>query len=377
MTGTSLDGLDAALACVEGTGLDLRARQARSLHHPLPAGLRKTLSFLTSGQAAQPSVYLQTARQLGQLHADAIVKLCQQQRDANPNFAPDLIVVHGQTIWHAPSDGLSWQLMDPWPIVRRLGIPVLYDLRQADLIASGHGAPITALSDWVLLRNPSRDRVIVNLGGVCNITELPAGCLPDQIRAYDVGPCNLLIDGLVRRFWPGRDYDDRGSLAIKGQSDSSFRAMIRQTHPFYDRPLPRTTGREDWSGSWLDRMVNESRLAQSPYDLLASGVDAVACDIADCVDTMNTSATTTTSHSLQVVLAGGAVKNATLVGRIRHRCGPKRQVIVSDEVGVPATGREALGMAVLGALSQDKIAVTLPGVTGAANPGRAGVWAYP
>ena len=268
MTGTSLDGLDAALVKIEGTGLDMRAMFEGMVSKPL-AGLAPDLKHLAEGNPAKPIDYLRAARSLGELHADAVDELLankapgsaggsvtphtphqhtspparkrhesdtrsarrenatnddgsdERRPTTDPPAEPgafkiDFVVAHGQTIWHAPRDDvgrLSWQLFDPWPIVHRLNVPVCYDLRQADLIAGGEGAPITPIADWVMYRSDTRDRTIANLGGVCNVTYLFGGREVSSICASDVGLCNLLIDphsantlrwDSVRREWSAR-----------------------------------------------------------------------------------------------------------------------------------------------------------------------------
>ncbi len=136
MTGTSLDGLDAALVEVVGRGLALRARLIAHESQPLD-DLRSMLVALATHQSQPPATYLRTARQLGELHAAAVHALCQHHLPKTATL--DFVAAHGQTICHLPGEHLSWQLFDPWPIVRQLNVPVVYDLRQADLIAGGEG----------------------------------------------------------------------------------------------------------------------------------------------------------------------------------------------------------------------------------------------
>lgn len=390
MTGTSLDGLDAVLAEINGTGLDMTARYHAMVSKELDApadstgsaksfDLRSVLRTLASGQPAPPLVYLQAARQLGELHAQALVELAAQ----GPRL--DLVVAHGQTIWHAPDvctdaaagrtsgggGGYSWQLFDPWPIVYRLGVPVVYDLRQADIIAGGQGAPITPLSDWVMYRHPQRSRLIVNLGGICNVTRLPAGCRPGQVTGSDVGPCNLLIDGMVALAFSGMKFDDQGKLAAAGGVSSILYRLLTEAS-FFQRAQPRSTGREDFSPAFMEELYQRTGL--KPHDQIASAVDAVARLIATEVERQPTD---------EVILAGGGTSNRVLVRAIRQHCPPAAQVILSDELGIPTQAREAMGFAVLGALAQDGLPITLPQVTGARHdgdhhgPGRAGAWVYP
>jgi 1,6-anhydro-N-acetylmuramate kinase len=376
MTGTSLDGLDVALVEVRGRGLEMHATLRGMVSCSL-GDLGPVLRRLASGEPVAAIEFVRAARRLGELHAQGVVDLCAEHLNGHDL---NLVVAHGQTILHAPpcdaasrsNQGVSWQLFDPWPIVHRLRVPVCYDLRQADLIAGGQGAPISPLADWVLYRDATRTRVIVNLGGICNLTILPAGGSPNAIDGYDAGPCNLLIDGVVRLLFPGQTFDSDGALAAAGQAGDCFRQALR-AHPWWRQHSAQTgrrpsTGREDFNESWVRSIIDKKCNAAPREDIVASAVDAVADLIADEVRA---------GGAQQVILAGGGSHNRTLVAAISRRVGDRARVMLSDELGIPVAAREAMAFAVLGALSQDGAPITLPRVTGARQPGRAGAWVYP
>lgn len=366
MTGTSLDAIDAALVEIIDTGLSMRCRFMGLVSIDL-GDMRQLLAELTSGKAHTPVVYARMARLLGELHKQAVTQLCAQHLP--PHGGLDLVVAHGQTIWHAPDESLSWQLMDPWPVVRHLRVPVLYDLRQADLIANGQGAPITPLADWVMYRDLLQLRLIVNLGGICNVTDLPADCQPADITGGDIGPCNLLIDGLVQRLYPQLHYDTDGQIATQGTIHPEFTTWVKAS-PFFSKPRPHSTGREDFNSDWLDALLTKATTMKwSPQDIIASAVDAVADIITTHCKKL--------PNNRHMILAGGGARNPVLVQRIKDRLDPGDRLSISDELGIPVAAREAIAFAVLGALSQDNVPITLPQITGAPNPGRAGVWAYP
>lgn len=369
MTGTSLDAIDAALVEINGTGLDMRARFIGMVSLDL-GDLRQPLKAITSGKPHPPVTYARMGRTLGELHKQAVTQLCAQHMPTHGGL--DLVVAHGQTIWHAPDEALSWQLMDPWPVVRHLRVPVLYDLRQADLIAGGQGAPITPLADWVLYRDLLQLRLIVNLGGICNVTDLPADCQPADITGGDIGPCNLLIDGLVQRLYPKLTYDTDGKIAAQGHSHPEFTTWVKDS-PFFRKTGKHSTGREDFNDAWLDALLirakNHSPKSWSSEDVIASAVDAVAHIITDHCKKL--------PDNRHMILAGGGARNPVLVDRIKAKLDPGDRISISDELGIPVAAREAAAFAVLGALSQDNVPITLPQITGAPNPGKAGVWAYP
>lgn len=358
MTGTSLDGLDVALVRIVGTGLAMKAELIG--HHALSMfeDLRSTLMSLALGEAAEPLVYMRAARALGELHADALEGLLAEF----PGITCDFVTAHGQTIWHAPRDKQgpkSWQLFDPWPIVRRLKLPVCYDLRQADLIAGGEGAPLTPIADWVMYREHSK--WVVNLGGVMNMTGL-ADAL-DEVRAGDVGPCNLMLDGLCRRLFNQR-YDKNGELALGGKVDPVVMAEAFDERFGLDHHG--SMGREQYSDRWLDQLIAVTQPLAKPADILRTACHRIALSI-------NTETSTCPlQRKPRVVLAGGGARNQALVKQILEDV--DGHVILSDDLGIPCEAREAMGFVVLGALSQDGVPISLPQVTGAVVPGVAGVW---
>lgn len=378
MTGTSLDGLDVALVKIQGHGL---AMKASLLHHlALPLGpVASSLRQFAEGQPAAPIEYLKAARALGRLHVDAVTQLCEgvDWNELRPQLPrPDFVVAHGQTIWHAPKsdrvdadESLSWQLFDPWPLVRELGLPVCYDLRQADLIAGGQGAPITPIADGVLYRKAGQPRVIVNLGGICNITAINDDVMLTSGR--DVCPCNIILDGVVQRLFPFQRFDVDGRIAAAGQVIPMLQQAI-VIDLWQALESQRSLGREQFPMALLDGWVATARRYEKPEDIVASYVAAVAdlivagiCKAAKPVG------------KVEVILAGGGAKNPALVRAIATNDQSDFRCIRTDELGIPCEAREAMAFAVLGALSQDGVPITLPVVTGAMNPGRAGTWVYP
>jgi anhydro-N-acetylmuramic acid kinase len=355
MTGTSIDGLDVALVEVTGTGLALRARVRRCLSRPL-GGLAKTLRALADQEPLPAGRIAAAARDLALLHADALSELAAGER-------LDLVCVHGQTVYHAPP--VSWQLMNPAPICRALGAPVVHDLRAADLAAGGQGAPITPIADALLFREVPGAWAVVNLGGFCNITVRAAGPAPGEpidpgaITAGDVCACNQVLDAIARRLM-NSPFDAEGARAAAGtvheealeDLDGIFVSQAR---------AKRSLGTGDEVGEWISRF----RARVSAEDLAATACEAIGSAIARRA-----------GNAGRVLLAGGGVRNAALVAAIGSCC--TAPVSTTDAHGVPAAYREAAGFAVLGALCQDRVPITLPQVTGVASPAPvAGAWVYP
>ena len=362
MTGTSVDGIDAALCEISGVEDGFTARCVARESARIGA-LRTTLVAMTQGRAHLPAEFLAAARGLGVLHADVVERLC--AASLPPSARLDLVVAHGQTICHMPDSGrarrepgMSWQLFDPWPAVRRLGVPVLYDLRQADLIAGGQGAPITPVADAALFGG--RCDWVINLGGICNVSDVRATPV-----GRDIGPCNLLIDQVVQMLFPQVPYDDGGAIAVTGRAHAD---VFQSLHPALPGERTRSLGREDFGAALIAGLVQRARPRMAPPDIVASAVAFVGGMIADCVRR---------GAARRVVLAGGGVLNRALVASIRAACPPPCEVLTSDALGIDPQAREAVCMAVLGALSAAGKPITNTSTTGASSPGRAGVWAYP
>lgn len=345
MTGTSIDGLDAALVRISGRGLAMRAEVVRWVSHPLgslAAGLR-----LAAEQEPLPaSAFARLARRLAVLHAAAV-------RELGDGVRLDLVAVHGQTVFHRPP--VSWQLMDLPHLAHAVGCDVVGDLRAADLAAGGEGAPITPLADWVLLRRYGERRAVVNLGGFCNVTLLAGDENPESLRGGDVCACNHVLDLVARRAL-GMPYDDEGREAARGETHAAARdelvaALSRQA------AAGRSLGTADELAPWVDRWVHQLAGA----DLARSACDALGVVIG------------TAAHGCdRVLVAGGGARNATLLRAIAVEA--DAPLDLTDVHHVPHDQREAAAMAVLGALSQDRVAITIPAITGAGRTGIAGTW---
>ncbi len=359
MTGTSMDGLDAALVRLEGAGLTMRATLIESITASLDP-VKERLSRLASGEAMTVERIVDLNHRYSQLHVSAVQRLLGQRR-------ADLVVVHGQTVFHRPP--LSWQMISAPLIAQALAAPVVFDLRAADLAAGGQGAPITPLADWIVFAHDARSRAIVNLGGFANYTHLPARSVGASgvsvIRAGDICVCNLMLNRLAEQLL-GRSFDDRGGVARSGRPIPRLEALVREGLEAQSRSgRSLGTGDDDLMRSVLGRQHGEALLDHAPEDVLCSAVHALAQVIAAAV-----------SAADEVVLAGGGARHEYLVERIEAEAG--RPCMLSGALGVPVECREAMEMAVLGALCQDRIPITLPLVTGVEQPAPlAGVWVFP
>lgn len=356
MTGTSIDGIDAALVEIDGTGLSMKPRFIRGLSSDL-GPTREPLRKLADQHPMTAADIGAAMHDFSLLHIKVIRELLNGEKC-------DLIAVHGQTVFHKPP--LSWQLMQPAPLARELNTPVVFDMRAMDLAAGGQGAPITPIADWILFRCEA-PTAIINLGGFCNITVLPASTrgAPSQfpelelsrVRALDVCPCNHLLDAISRTLFD-QPFDAGGARALQGKpnrkaADDLDRIFASQSGH------RRSLGTGDESLEWISRW----RTRVDPNDLAATACQAIG------------NAITTSAEGAELLLAmGGGAKNAALIRAMQESCID----VVQPWTGDLGTYREAICFAVLGALCQDRTPITLPQVTGVPPPAPiSGAWVLP
>lgn len=346
MTGTSIDGLDCSLVRIDGVGLDLVPRFVRHAEYSLGA-LAAPLRALADQHPTTAGEIARLARDFSLLHVEGIRGLLRGER-------ADLICVHGQTVFHAPP--VSWQLMQPAPIAAGVGCPVISDLRQADLAAGGQGAPLTPIADWIFFREVGRRVAVVNLGGFCNITLLPAQGGIDAIEAFDVCVCNQLLDRIARDRL-GVPFDADGAHAAAGHANLVAAEDLRQV---LTSAKGRSLGTGDEAAAWLGRWRT-----LDPRDLAATASEAIGRTIGEKVQGAD-----------RVLVAGGGIRHARLKAAIARAAGVEAEA--TDAAGLPAQARESAQFAVLGALAWDGVPVSLARVTGC--PGSAplaGSWTPP
>lgn len=362
MTGTSLDALDMALVEITERGLHSCATLLRHQTFNLGA-LRPRLRAASQGKAFSAGDFARLALDFGNFHAASALDMLKAHNNGKQTpLAVDVAGIHGQTIFHAPP--LSWQIINPFPIARALRCPVGSDLRGADLVAGGQGAPITPLADWTLFRG-HRPRAIVNLGGFCNITWLPSSVdNAAKINGRDVCACNHILDHAAKLALD-LDFDPQGSNADKGSVHPLAEVALTQAlknAAAQNRSLGSGDEGLDWVNEWAPQLTS--------CDLLATAVFAVSKCIAHAI--LNSE-----SPSHEVLLAGGGAMNATLCKRIEELV--QRPVFNTDVASkVHISARESVAMAVLAAMAWDGFPITLPNVTKrAAMHGRDGLWCLP
>jgi anhydro-N-acetylmuramic acid kinase len=375
ISGTSADGIASALVRV--TDRDGR-QDVRLLAHttvPYPGEVRRRVMTLFTEPATTQHV-AQIHYLLGELFADAAAAVARQARRSMTTV--DLIASHGQTVAHVgvPEPGDPWsraatlQLGQAAVIAERTGKPVVSDFRAADIAAGGQAAPLVPYADLVLLGG-AQGRIALNLGGISNITVLPAGGKREDVYAFDCGPANMVMDGLIRRFSGGAESFDRdGARAARGTIRPDILASLL-SHPFITAPPPKTAGHEQFGERFLDSLL--ARWATVSQDDLVATATALAADAV----AQNIARFVLPDHPIDdLVAAGGGVHNPVLMRRLAEGVAPIR-VRRIDEFGVPADAKEALAFALLGHASLMGIPGNLPRVTGARHPVVLGTWTWP
>jgi anhydro-N-acetylmuramic acid kinase len=347
ISGTSVDGIDIALVRIAGAGaVELVAAQTISYAPELRAEILAVCAGAERSLFALSNLDDQIATAFG----NSALGLIQQTGQT-----PDFIASHGQTVWHRPPQdnqlGYSWQMGRGEVIAQITGIPTIADFRRADVAVGGEGAPLVPMVDWLLLTDPSHDRVVQNIGGISNFTYLPAGAGAEQVWGCDNAPGNVLIDLAMTRYY-GRSYDKNGEIGRSGQINSDVVEIWLQDHYLQKNP-PKSTGREYFNGDYLDRLA-----IADPRDLIASLTEFTARAIANSYQQF----LPRSPH--QVIVGGGGSRNSFLLERLKFWVSPA-QVLTSDQVGINADFKEAIAFAVLGYLKIHDRPANLPAVTGA------------
>jgi anhydro-N-acetylmuramic acid kinase len=282
-----------------------------------------------------------------------------------------LIGSHGQTVCHLPTPVAEGNLLlrstlqigEPCVIAERTGLTTVADFRARDIAAGGEGAPLTPLPHFLLFRHPERCRVIVNLGGISNLTVLPPSPSAADIVAFDAGPANVLIDGVVRRLSGGTaEYDVDGTWAASGNARQD---LLKQWlgHPFFRRPPPRSAGQEEFGPRMVEEiLVQAEREGIPPSDLVAT---VSAFSVEAVVQSLE--AHVFPRHAVEeILLCGGGVQNRWLRETLRARLAP-RPVRATDDVGFPSRAVEATAFAILAYLTFTGQAGNVPSATGAGH----------
>ncbi|ADL45163.1 anhydro-N-acetylmuramic acid kinase [Micromonospora aurantiaca] len=358
MSGTSYDGVDVVAAEFTADGDTLRLRPLGHRELAYPDDLRAEIGALLPPAATTIEAVCRLDNRLGEVFAEAAaagVELAGGTADA--------VVSPGQTVFHWVEDGRvrgTLQLGAPARVAARVGVPVLHDLRSADVAAGGQGAPLVPAFDALLLDPEAGARAALNLGGIANLTVVAPGA---PVLGYDVGPANALLDAAARRFLD-RPCDVDGARAAAGRVHAALLARLL-AEPYYAAPPPKSTGKELFHGGYLDAALAALGEPVAADDVLATLTELTARTVAGACDRHRVT---------EVVAAGGGVRNPTLRARLAALGAGRWRLRTTDELGVPAQAKEAYAFALLGWLSWHGLPGAVPSVTGASRAAVLGSW---
>lgn len=368
MSGTSLDGVDVVIAKLTGSGPALQIDQRAFVSMPYPPALRQCL--LRNSRADTSSV-----RDLSQLNARLAGVYAEAVRQALDRIHLtlddlDLIGSHGQTVYHVPDPEdcagetvtSTLQIGDPSVLANRLGVPVVGSFRAADMALGGQGAPLIPYFDYVYFSDPDEIRLLLNLGGIANVTLLPPKAAPSDVLAFDTGPANMVIDALTERFFD-RPYDPEGSLAAEGTVDNDLLADLLGD-AYFTQPPPKSTGRERFGVGYMEALLDAARARSlSPHDVLATATMLTATTVYQAYARF-----VRTEQAADVLIAaGGGLHNATLMQYLAD-CFSPIPVRRASDYGLDGDAKEALCFAVLAHETCNGVPTNLPSVTGAERP---------
>jgi len=348
MSGTSLDGIDAALVRLVPPGrsyeVDVLTFQTSPFSDVERTALRQILPPNTGSTRAVAELH----RTLGSAFAQAALRVAGESE-------VDFVASHGQTIYHDGDSRTTLQIGDPFVIREAVHRTVCYDFRSADCAAGGQGAPLVPYVDALLLASDSEDRVAINIGGIANLTIVPRRSAPQDVIAFDSGPGNMLIDAFVQRRTQGSQTFDRdGKLALAGTVQPAALATML-TDPYFSLAPPKSTGRERFGAQFLDKHAELEEL--SLEDGVATLTALTAAALAQAV-------TAAGVPRARILVSGGGVDNPAIMRELRQRL-PEHRVERSDTMNLPADSKEAVAFAILGYETLRGRAANVPRSTGA------------
>ncbi len=377
MSGTSADGIDVAIVRITPRMARLKLTLRAHESFTFPAVLRRAVLRAMNAKSTSAAELARLHWRLGLAYAEALKVTLERH-----SVQLDLIGCHGQTLYHQPRAEVyagrrfacTWQLGEAAAIASAGGVPVVSNFRPADMMAGGQGAPLVSLLDYALFADTKRGRVLQNIGGIANLTAIPAGANPDKIIAFDTGPGNMVIDALAQRLF-GKRFDRNGAIAGRGDV---LQPVLRKalTNPYFMLKPPRTAGREQFGREYAAKFLADCRRSSKrPEDALATATALTAETIARSYKRFAHSAMK--GSGIDFVVAGGGARNETLMAMLAERLEPLGcKLAVSEDFGLPVEAKEAMAFALLAWQTWHRLPGNVPSATGATRPAILGQVTY-
>lgn len=366
ISGTSADGIDAALVQITGNGTDTRVRQLAFFSVPYPKHFKELVLNNSLPGTGSVDLICELNILIAHFFADAVKRVARKAGRSLSSI--DLIGSHGQTVHHLPKTKRAFgktirsglQLGDPSTIAQLTGIPTVGDFRTADMALGGEGAPLVPYFDYLMFRSKTKNRILLNLGGIANFTALPKNAVSRDVVAFDTGPANMVIDALMKR-WYRRDFDRGGTVALSGDIIPGLLTTM-MTHPYFRQRPPKSTGREMFGRMFLPRLLKLSRGLQT-RDIIATVTEFTAFSVFDQYNRF----IAPWMKADEVLVSGGGVHNRALMEALRDYF---RSATVGkvEDAGFSSDAKEAVCFAVLANETISENPSNVPSVTGAARP---------
>jgi anhydro-N-acetylmuramic acid kinase len=379
MSGTSLDGVDAAVVRIRGSGFETNAELIHFLSRPYTPDIRERLKDMCTRERSDAALICGMNFVLAEHFAKAVHEAVEEAGIVLNDI--DLVSSHGQTLWHIPESDAddpflirsTLQIGDLSVLAKRTGKPVVGDFRTADMAVGGQGAPLTPYGDFILYRSRSKGRIVQNIGGIGNCAVLPVDAKPGDVSAFDTGPGNMVIDQVVYLLSDGRrSYDEGGAWAAEGKTDSGLLEECLD-HPYFRQAPPKTTGRELFGKAYAEGfMENAKRRGLRDADIVATATALTAHSIARGYGDF------VLPHGSfhEVIVTGGGAHNRMLLKSLGELL-PGQRVMNSAALGMNDDAKEAVVFAILGNDFMHGVANNLPSATGASRPTVMGKLALP
>lgn len=360
MSGTSADGVDTVLTRITGFSLDTKAEQLGFFFQPFDHDTRQRILAICGGSVGGSRELCLLGTHLGRLYAQAVRELL--NRTGTERI--DLIGCHGQTVYHIPEETPylggslrgTLQIGDPSYLAEEFSCPVVSDFRIRDMAAGGLGAPLVPYTEFLLYRSETEDVALQNIGGIGNITLLPAGCALEDVTAFDTGPGNMVMDALAAKITGGRRaYDEGGRLAASGKVIPELLDKML-SDPYLAKRPPKTTGREYYGEGYVAKLLAAG--AYSLTDVLATATRFTAESIALSLRRF------APRMPARLVVGGGGSRNPTLLRFLREAL-PECRVQVQEDLGLDSDAKEAVAFAILANEALFGVCNNAPSATGA------------
>ncbi|WP_267930290.1 anhydro-N-acetylmuramic acid kinase AnmK [Cytobacillus spongiae] len=365
MSGTSVDGVDAALVSIDGAGLSTNVKLIHFTNTPFEQKVKDKIFQVMSMEQSSTPLLSSLHFELGDIFADAVLQVCKEAGIDTKQLS--FIGSHGQTVYHQPfaadqSVPSTLQIGEPSVIAYRTNTKVVSNFRSMDMAAGGEGAPLVPFTEFLLYRNPEAGRLLQNIGGIGNVTVLPKNCSLEDIYAFDTGPGNMIMDGLCEKLFE-IPYDKNGAIAADGVVNQQVvQEWIQWEKDFFNKKPPKSTGRELFGERFILKILQQySHL--SKQDLVATATYYTAQTIANAYQ-----AYVFPTHAIdEVIIGGGGSYNSTLINMLRKLL-PERRVLIQEDLGYSSDAKEAIAFALLANETLHGQPGNVPSATGAKHP---------